>query len=125
MGLKLLMENLEKRASVSSDTSEGRPGYRCNVPIHADCTRDTSDTSHQTDTYVNAQYLQFCKVLTDPGEPLKQTRLEHCGAWRELAEAYHTHHFTCKYCQAAGRGERYGEHCTVGLALWNAYQTVI
>ena len=43
------------------------------------------------------------------------------GAWRELAQAYHEHHFACAHCIAAGRGVRYGLRCGVGTALWSAY----
>ena len=41
--------------------------------------------------------------------------------WRELADAYHTHHFNCLTCIAAGRGSRYGQRCGAGMALWRAY----
>jgi hypothetical protein len=41
--------------------------------------------------------------------------------WRELAEAYHVHHFTCPTCIAAGRGSQYGQRCGAGMALWRAY----
>ena len=43
-------------------------------------------------------------------------------AQRALAEAYHAHHFKCRFCIAAGRGAGYGERCAVGLGLWRAYQ---
>ena len=43
------------------------------------------------------------------------------GAWHELADAYHTHHFKCPTCQAAGRGIRYGLRCGTGAALWSGY----
>ncbi len=42
-------------------------------------------------------------------------------AWRELAAAYHAHHFICQTCIAAGRGSRYGQRCGAGMALWRAY----
>lgn len=42
-------------------------------------------------------------------------------AWRELAAAYHAHHFSCPTCIAAGRGSQYGQRCGVGMALWRAY----
>ena len=42
-------------------------------------------------------------------------------AWRELAQAYHEHHFNCPTCIAAGRGSRYGQRCGAGMALWQAY----
>ncbi len=41
--------------------------------------------------------------------------------WKELAAAYHTHHFKCPICIAAGRGSRYGQRCGAGMALWRAY----
>jgi len=41
--------------------------------------------------------------------------------WKELAAAYHAHHFNCTTCIAAGRGSRYGQRCGVGMALWRAY----
>jgi hypothetical protein len=41
--------------------------------------------------------------------------------WKELAAAYHAHHFNCPTCIAAGRGSRYGQRCGVGVALWRAY----
>jgi hypothetical protein len=41
--------------------------------------------------------------------------------WKELAAAYHTHHFNCPTCIAAGRGSRYGQRCGAGMALWRAY----
>ena len=44
------------------------------------------------------------------------------NAWRELATAYHLHHFKCSTCIAAGRGAQYGLRCGVGTALWGSYQ---
>lgn len=41
--------------------------------------------------------------------------------WKELAAAYHAHHFNCPTCIAAGRGSRYGLRCGTGAALWRAY----
>ena len=41
--------------------------------------------------------------------------------WKELAAAYHAHHFNCATCIAAGRGSRYGQRCSAGMALWRAY----
>ena len=43
-------------------------------------------------------------------------------AWRELAQAYHEHHFNCPNCIAAGRDSRYGQRCGAGMALWGSYQ---
>ena len=41
--------------------------------------------------------------------------------WKELAAAYHAHHFNCPTCIAAGRGDRYGQRCGAGMALWRSY----
>nr|MDP2190771.1 hypothetical protein [Rhodoferax sp.] len=41
--------------------------------------------------------------------------------WKELAAAYHAHHFNCPACIAAGRGSRDGQRCGAGVALWRAY----
>ena len=41
--------------------------------------------------------------------------------WKELAAAYHAHHFNCRTCIAAGRGIRHCLRCGVGAALWRAY----
>lgn len=43
------------------------------------------------------------------------------AAWRELAAAYHRHHFSCPQCIAGGQGR--GLRCGVGAALWNIYQS--
>jgi hypothetical protein len=42
-------------------------------------------------------------------------------AWRQLAAAYHAHHFNCPTCIAAGSSNRYGQRCGAGIALWQAY----
>ena len=42
-------------------------------------------------------------------------------AWKELAAAYHAHHFNCPTCIAAGLGSQYGQRCGAGMALWRAY----
>lgn len=56
-------------------------------------------------------------VSTEPAEPPADP-----NAWRELATAYHLHHFTCPTCIAAGRGAVYGLRCGTGAALWTSYQ---
>ena len=43
--------------------------------------------------------------------------------WRELAAAYHAHHFKCPFCIAAGKG--YGLRCGVGAALWSTYSNTV
>ena len=46
---------------------------------------------------------------------------ENPSDWKELAAAYHAHHFNCRTCIAAGRGSRYGQRCGAGMALWRLY----
>ncbi len=66
----------------------------------------------------------------DPTVPTVPTELEQQAleppvdpqAWRELAAAYHAHHFNCPTCIAAGRGAEYGLRCGVGMALWMGCQ---
>jgi hypothetical protein len=41
--------------------------------------------------------------------------------WKELATAYHAHHFNCPTCISAGLGSRYGQRCGAGMALWHSY----
>jgi hypothetical protein len=39
----------------------------------------------------------------------------------DASQAYYDHHFNCPTCCAAGRGARYGERCSIGVALWSQY----
>ena len=41
--------------------------------------------------------------------------------WKEMAAAYHAHHFKCPTCKAAGRGSQYEQRCGAGMALWRLY----
>ncbi len=41
--------------------------------------------------------------------------------WRASAKAYYAHHVICPLCQAAGRGDHYGQRCGVGIPLWTQY----
>ena len=64
-------------------------------------------------------------------EPLRQHRTELIEAmtkseppvdpanWRELAQAYHAHHWTCRRCIAAGQFR--AGRCDIGNALWGWY----
>lgn len=64
---------------------------------------------HKTDLALWLSQAPANEPPTDPAD------------WRELAAAYHDHHFGCKHCHAAGRGVRYGLRCGTGMALWCAY----
>lgn len=58
--------------------------------------------------------------LTPPPEPQQEPEPStDPAAWRELAQAYHLHHFACKTCCAGGQGR--GLRCGTGAALWRAY----
>jgi hypothetical protein len=117
MALKNLMVRLQCRAADTPDTPEKIMGYQRKAPIHAGCTPDTPDTPCFVDTPEIVQIGPLGEAINDsapepPADP---------NAWRELAAAYHLHHFTCSTCIAAGRGAVYGLRCGVGAALWIAY----
>ena len=118
MGVKSLMARLQCRAADTPDTLEKITGYQRKAPIHEDCTPDTPDTPRFADTPAIVQAGQFGEAVNDPApEPPTDP-----NAWRELATAYHLHHFKCCTCIAAGHGAGYGLRCGVGAALWNVYQ---
>lgn len=85
-------------APASLLTSELRNLIRDNKAALVDYLRDANDP-------VNAPAPE---PPTDP------------NAWRELAAAYHQHHFTCPTCIAAGKG--YGLRCGTGTALHQSYE---
>ena len=66
-----------------------------------------------------AALLKYFTVLA-ANDPESESSA-HPNAWRELAQAYHTHHFECPTCTAAGRGILYGQRCGAGMALWRTY----
>lgn len=71
------------------------------------------------------EYRLYTRLAPPPREPTTQPDLEPAAdpeQWRELAQAYHLHHFGCIQCQCSGRGSQYGSRCDVGLALWVNYQ---
>jgi hypothetical protein len=122
MALKNLMARLKCRATDTPDTPEKITGYQRKAPIHAGCTLDTPDTSCFSDTREIVQIKPFFEALAanDPS-PLPEPPADP-NAWRELAQAYHAHHFKCSTCIAAGRGAVYGLRCGTGAALWINYQ---
>ena len=121
MSLKSLMARMQSwvtNAADTPDTNEINVGYQRKAPIHAGCTPDTSNTPRFGDTCINTQIVLLGDAANDPAsEPPVDA-----NAWRELAEAYKTHHFGCHACIAAGRGTQYGLRCGAGAALWNNYQ---
>ncbi|MBC7455058.1 MAG: hypothetical protein H7335_15410 [Massilia sp.] len=67
------------------------------------------------------QIRPFGEAVNDPAAESPEPPPDP-NAWRELAAAYHQHHFACSICIAAGRGAQYGLRCGTGAALWNACQ---
>ena len=121
MALKNLMARLQSRATDTPDTPEKIMGYQRKAPIHAGCTLDTPDTPCFSDTREILQIgLIEALAANDPNSPPEPPTDP--NAWRELAAAYHAHHFNCSTCIAAGRGAVYGLRCGTGAALWNAYR---
>lgn len=47
--------------------------------------------------------------------------MTHIAQIAETALAYHTHHFDCPQCQAAGRLQPQARRCEVGQPLWADY----
>ena len=66
------------------------------------------------------ELLDWLQAANDPNPPPEPPADP--NAWKELAEAYSAHHFSCAHCIAAGLGARYGLRCGVGAALWTNYQ---
>jgi hypothetical protein len=86
-----------------------------------------SDTGDTADTYrkTNADF-QTTEAASTPNPPEPKRLFRQRGPWltgaeQSAAQAYHAHHFNCHPCIAAGRGNRRGRRCAVGLALWNTY----
>ena len=118
MSLKSLMQNLKNRAAVTPVTPEKITGLQPKPAWIGACTLVTPVTSPLLDARAITQIGQFGKAVNDPApEPPTDP-----NAWRELAEAYHLHHFNCPTCIAAARGAQYGLRCGVGAALWGFYQ---
>ena len=62
--------------------------------------------------WVTAANDAACHAPDPPNDP---------SDWKELATAYHAHHFNCPTCIAAGGGSQYGKRCGVGTSLWGTY----
>ena len=133
MGLKSLIQRLTTQGADTPDTLEISMGYQRKPSIHAACTLDTRDTPCFVDTRGNVQIVPIDVAANDPEpdalENLRKPEVAapepstNPNAWRELAQAYHAHHFVCSTCIAAGRGAMYGLRCGVGAALWSHYQS--
>jgi hypothetical protein len=110
----------------TADTAGNMQAYQAQPSWALACTGDTADTGKKTNTEAHVvNELSTGDLLTaEPTEPKRLFRQR--GPWltcgeHSAAQAYHTHHFNCKTCIAAGWGISYGRRCKVGLALWNTY----
>lgn len=117
MGLKSFMEYLKNRAVVPCVPSEKLSGGTREAAWIKAAPLVLPVPQHLNDTGRNKHIGAFGEAVNEL--PLKLPTVP--NSWRELAAAYHAHHFKCSTCIAAGRGVGYGLRCGVGAALWNFY----
>jgi hypothetical protein len=100
------------QAEMAQQVSELSPAMQADLLAHFEQTTSIlKQTSKATD---QAHARDFESTVKTPA-------WHHVDApWRELADAYHLHHFKCTTCISAGQGR--GLRCGVGAALWTGYQ---
>jgi len=108
-------------ASDTADTAGNMQAYLAQPAWALACTGDTADTCRKTNADIQATEAAATPTQIEPKRLFRQR-----GPWltdteQSAAQAYHAHHFNCQTCIAAGRGNRYGGRCAVGLALWSDY----
>ena len=108
-------------ASDTADTAGNMQAYQAQPAWALACTGDTADTCKKINADVQTTEAAPTPTATGPKRLFRRR-----GPWltdteQSAARAYHSHHFNCHQCIAAGRGNRYGRRCAVGLALWNDY----
>ena len=108
-------------ASDTADTAGNMQAYQAQPAWALACTGDTADTSKEINA--DTQPTDAAATPTQRGAKrvLRQRGPWQTGAEQSAARGYHAHHFNCHTCIAAGRGEKYGSRCAVGLALWGGY----
>ena len=108
-------------AGDTADTAGENQTYKAQPAWVLVCTGDTADTAEKNNADIQT---------TDEAPTPTQTELKRLfrqrGPWltdteQSAARVYHAHHFSCHQCIAAGRGDRYGRRCAVGLALRSNY----
>ena len=114
MALKSWLASLKADVSNVSGVS-GQGG------MVASDTGDTADTCKKTNADFQTSETASTPNLTEPKQLFRQRRPWLNDTEKSAARAYHAHHFNCHPCIAAGRGNRHGRRCAVGLALWNVY----
>jgi len=112
--------------AATPDTPAENMRYQRNPPWILGCTLDTPETPQKiiNEDYAANRVISDELLSTEPTKPKRLIRYR--GPWltgteQSAAREYHAHHFNCQVCIAAGRGNRYGERCKVGLALWSNY----
>ncbi|MCX7255326.1 MAG: hypothetical protein NTZ64_00950 [Polaromonas sp.] len=118
MGREALRAYLKSRqAAATSATSEK------SMTLQEKPLQIKAVTSATSATSINTNSREVFQPLPQPGA-LKPASSEQRDPndWRELATAYHLHHFACHVCIAASKGAMYGLRCGAGAALWVAYQ---
>ena len=108
-------------ASDTADTAGETQTYQAQPAWALACTGDTADTCKK----INAD-IQTTEAVPTPTQTGPKRLFRRRGPWltdteQSAARAYHSHHFNCHQCIAAGRGTRYGRRCAAGLALWDGY----
>lgn len=137
MALKNLMVRLQSRAAVTPVTPEKSTGLQPEPAWIGACTFVTPVTPLFVDTRAIVQIGEAGNGLARPEPDAPENLIKPAmpvaandptpepptdpNAWRELAAAYHAHHFNCSVCIAAGRGAGYGLRCGAGAALWIPY----
>ena len=109
-------------ASDTADTAENMQAYQAQPAWALACTGDTAETCEKIVSKIEPIDAAPTSTQTEPKRLFRQR-----GPWltdteQSAARTYHIHHFKCNTCIAAGRGNRYVNRCTVGLALWNTYR---
>lgn len=109
-------------AGDTSDTALIRQAYQAQPAWALACTGDTSDTAEK----INAD-SQTTEAAATPTHTEPMRRFRPREPWltdleQAAATAYYAHHFGCRACVAAGRGDCYGKRCELGLALWGEYE---
>ena len=108
--------------SDTADTVGKIQTYQANPLISLACTGDTADTCEKIVSEIEPIESAPTPIQTEPKRLFRQR-----GPWltdteQSAARTYYIHHFNCNTCIAAGRGNRYINRCTVGLALWKTYR---
>ena len=112
------------------DTPAENARYQAQPARALGCTLDTPDTPEKINAEAHAANdILLGKLLTAAPTEEPKRLFRQRGPWltcgeQSAAQTYHTHHFNCHSCIAAGRGTNYGRRCAVGLALWNDYTGV-